>query len=105
MKECLWLRLSTGFDGVSLHLQKNEDFHVSTVVSTQHEFVSERDLGEVSAEIAISQWFTATNSNNKPGTPDGTDLSEGPIWLENRAKHLKRKGKTWKGIGQSIIPV
>lgn len=54
-------------------------------------------LGEVRAEIAISQWFDGTNSNNKPGTPDGTDLSQGPIWLEHRAKHFEEERQNLEG--------
>lgn len=50
------------------------------------------------AEIAISQWFDGTNSNNKPGTPDGTDLSEGPIWLEDRATHSEKERQNLEGI-------
>lgn len=90
MNGCLWLRLSTGFDQMSLYLQKSEGSHVSTRDSTQHDDVF-KFLGEFRAKIAISQWFDGTNSNNKPGTPDGADLSKGPIWLEDRAKHFEKE--------------
>lgn len=60
-------------------------------------FPSEICEREAVAEISVSQWFNAANNDNKPGAPDGTGLSHGSIWLEERAERWKRKGQNLEG--------